>query len=147
MSGGRQHNLLYLGAILVNSEPYSEAKRLDLGCALGGRRVLSYRVRIEASHFSIQDPLSVVKGRLDVTARLVSNTVGGREDLKRRHAFFCKRAMLVHFFSSIPSYLFAIFGSNTSSPRFTSLLSAAAVSGRSLATRYAIIDLCLYARI
>lgn len=59
------------------------------------------------------------------------------------HAFFCKRTILVHFFSSNVSYFFTVAASNTSSGRFNSSLSAAAVFGRLFAERYAMIDLCL----
>lgn len=59
------------------------------------------------------------------------------------HAFFCKRTILVHFFSSKVSYFFTVVASNASSARFNSSLRAAAVFGRLFAERYAMIDLCL----
>ena len=49
--------------------------------------------------------------------------------------FFCNRTTLVHFFSRRPSYFFAVFASNTSSPRFASARSAAAAFGRLFARR------------
>ena len=51
--------------------------------------------------------------------------------------------MLVHFFSSKVSYFLAVAASKISSPRFSSILSAAAAFGRLFADRYAMIDLCL----
>lgn len=64
-------------------------------------------------------------------------------EAQTEHAFFCKRAMLVHFFSSNPSYLFAVVESKASSGRFNSVLSVVAVSDRLFAVKYAMMDLCL----
>lgn len=64
-------------------------------------------------------------------------------ELESGHAFFCRRTMPVHFFSSNVSYFFAVPASKTSSPRLSSVLRAAAESGRLFAVRYAIIALCL----
>ena len=58
-----------------------------------------------------------------------------------RLTFLCSRTMLVHFFSSSDSYFFAVAASNTSSLRFSSALSTLAALGRSLAVRYAMMDL------
>lgn len=60
-----------------------------------------------------------------------------------KRTFFCKRTTLVHFFSSKPSYFFAVVASKTSSPTFNSCRSAEAVLGRLLAARYAMMALCL----
>lgn len=57
--------------------------------------------------------------------------------------FLCKRAILVHFFSSNVSYFFMVAESKTSSESFSSSLRAAAAFGNSFADRYATIDLCL----
>lgn len=57
--------------------------------------------------------------------------------------FFCNRTTLVHFFSSRPSYFLTVLESRTSSGRLSSCRSAAAVSGRLFADRYAMIDLWL----
>lgn len=65
--------------------------------------------------------------------------------LQSRLAFFCKRTVLVHFFSSKVSYFFTAVASKSVSAMPNSFLSAEAVSGRSCEDKYAIIDLCLRA--
>ena len=57
--------------------------------------------------------------------------------------FLCSRTMLVHFFSSSDSYFLAVATSKTSSLRFSSVLSMLAALGRSLAVKYAMMDLWL----
>jgi len=57
--------------------------------------------------------------------------------------FFCNRTTLVHFLSSSPSY-FLLVAASKLSPRFSSSRNAAALLGRLVDVRYAIIDLCLF---
>lgn len=72
--------------------------------------------------------------------------MNGTGSLRYKPAFFCKRTILVHFFSSNVSYFFAVAASKLSSPRPNSSLSVAAVFGKLFADKYAIIDLCLGTR-
>ena len=87
-------------------------------------------------------PISATERRLDI-ARVEIEA----EILYYQHAFFCKRTMLVHFFSSSVSYFFTVAASKASSGRLNSSLRAVAVFGKLVAERYAIIDLCLWAKV
>lgn len=80
---------------------------------------------------------------LDVVSRVAVKPGNGTKNMQCKPTFFCKRTTLVHFFSSSDSYFFATAASKTSFSRLNSVLSVAAVSEKSLADRYAMIDLCL----
>ena len=90
--------------------------------------------------FGTPGPISATERRLDIARVGIEAKI-----LYYKHAFFCKRTILVHFFSSNVSYFFTVAASKASSGRFNSSLRAAAVFGKLVAERYAIIDLCLLA--
>jgi hypothetical protein len=85
----------------------------------------------------------VTECRLDITTTVEGKCgrLNGNEE--RGRAFFCNRAILVHFFSNNVSYFFAVASSKTFSPRPNSARREAAAFGKLFADRYAMIDLCL----
>lgn len=105
--------------------------------------MLHYRARTAIPRFGTQGPLSVDKLNLEMLLKWWAGVVSKVENPLYKHAFFCSRTMLVHFFSSSVSYPFAVVASNISSLRLNSSLSTAAVFCRLFADRYAMIDLCL----
>lgn len=66
----------------------------------------------------------------DTAARAARAAQAGR----LKGTFFCNLTTLVHFFSSRPSYFFAVVSSKVS-PRSSSVRNAAAVLGRLLETK------------